>query len=220
MGPRLSVVVGLVAGLAAAVLFFVALVAFAPETGSAATPPPSLDGSPSPTPSASGPISSAGPAASGGSPESSLASDFMIGQPAPQLRVTQLGGDTIDLAALRGSPVWLEFMATWCPSCRDELPRMNDFASRYEDSGLVVVAVDVREDESIVAPFMSSLGVDFPVGLDADGSALSTWRGLALPLHYWVDASGVIRAGAVGAIGPDLMATNLGTILPGVDVTP
>jgi thiol-disulfide isomerase/thioredoxin len=144
----------------------------------------------------------------------------MIGQPAPALVVQQLGGGTIDLGDLKGKPVWVNFMATWCPPCRDELPRMVDFAGRYAEDGLVVIAVDVNEDEAEVAPFMSSVGVTFPVGLDPDGDAQETWRAAALPVHFWIDSAGIIRAGALGGIGPDIMAANLATILPGVDVTP
>ena len=59
-----------------------------------------------------------------------------------------------------------------------------------------------------------------PVGLDPEGDAQADWGAYALPVHFWVDASGIIRAGALGGIGPDIMATNLETILPGVDVTP
>ncbi len=144
----------------------------------------------------------------------------MVGQPAPPLVVDQLGGGIIDLANLKGQPVWVNFMATWCPPCRDELPLMVGFAARYAATGLVVIAVDVAEDEATVAPFMSEVGVTFPVGLDPDGAAQAAWRAAALPVHYWIDATGVIRAGAAGGIGPDIMAKSLATILPGVDVEP
>jgi thiol-disulfide isomerase/thioredoxin len=228
MGPRSAIVVGLLAGLMTAALAFAAVFALLPDdraTPSAPTLPPLPSPSPSPgaSPSAgsSGSPVPSGSSAPSGSAGSSGDAAFRIGQPAPALVVSQLGsGDTIDLAALLGKPVWVNFMATWCPPCRDELPRMVDFAARYADEGLVVLAVDVREDEALVAPYMTSLGVTFPVGLDGDGSAQAEWGAVALPVHYWVDATGVIRAGALGGIGPDIMASSLETILPGVDVTP
>jgi cytochrome c biogenesis protein CcmG, thiol:disulfide interchange protein DsbE len=143
-----------------------------------------------------------------------------VGQRAPALRLPQLGGGTIDLATLRGKPVWVNFMATWCPPCRDELPLMGGFAARYADKGLVVVAVDVKEDEASVASFMTSLNASIPVGLDADGKAQATWRAAALPVHFWIDSQGVVRDGAFGGIGPDVMVAGLRRILPGVNVTP
>jgi hypothetical protein len=97
---------------------------------------------------------------------------------------------------------------------------MNSFAARYVDTGLVVIAIDIREEEGTVAAFAQSLNAAFPIGLDPDGAAAAAWGALALPVHFWVDRDGIIRAGALGGIGPDVMAENLSTILPGVDVTP
>jgi cytochrome c biogenesis protein CcmG, thiol:disulfide interchange protein DsbE len=180
-----------------------------PSSGSAS---PGAGGSPPAGPS----TSPAGPSANG-SPATGL---FGVGEPAPALSVPQLGGGTIDLSALRGKPVWVNFMATWCLPCRDELPVMAGFAVRYQAQGLVVVPVDVREDDAAVKAFMSSLGVSFSTGLDRDGTAQAAWGALALPVHFWIDADGIVRDGALGEIGPDIMAHGLQAILPGVEVTP
>ena len=64
------------------------------------------------------------------------------------------------------------------------------------------------------------LAVAHPVEDGLDGSTITAWGALALPVHFWVDASGIIRDGAVGQVGPDLMADALSRILPGVTVTP
>jgi cytochrome c biogenesis protein CcmG/thiol:disulfide interchange protein DsbE len=84
-----------------------------------------------------------------------------------------------------------------------------------------VIAVDVREEEGVVAAFAEELGATFPLGLDADGSAAERWgAAAALPVHFWIDAEGIVRDGALGGIGPDIMAQGLEAILPGVAVTP
>ena len=145
---------------------------------------------------------------------------FHVGEPAPPLVVPQVGGGTIDLANLKGKPVWLNFMATWCPSCQDEFPLMNGFAARYADEGLVVIAVDVQEEEGAVAAFADGLGATFPLGLDSDRAAANAWDAIALPVHFWIDADGIVRDGALGGIGPDVMVEALKSIMPGVDVTP
>jgi thiol-disulfide isomerase/thioredoxin len=215
---RLPIVAGLLSGVLAAVLIVVAIVLLAPDpapsgpartAAPSASPPPSVSASATPLPSAS---ASASPAAVSG--------NFHVGQVAPPLRIPQVGGGTVDLAALRGRPVWVNFMATDCPPCRDEFPVMNGFAARYASTNLVVVAVDVREPERIADDFARSLGATFPVGLDTDGAAQAAWSALVLPVHFWIDASGIVREGALGGIGPDLMAHGLSTILPGVTVTP
>ena len=216
MWARLSIVAGLVVGVAVAGLVLGGILVFAPDPAPPSTPAPSVvAASAGPSPSATTvPTATPVPSASVGD------APFHVGQPAPALSVPQVGGGTIDLANLRGKPVWINFMATWCPSCQDEFPLMSGFAARYESTGLVVIAIDVREEEGAVAAFAEELGATFPLGLDSDGAAARTWDAIALPVHFWIDAEGIVRDGALGGIGPDVMARGLQTILPGVVVTP
>ena len=216
MWARLSIVAGLVVGVAVAGLVLGGILAFTPDPPPRSTPAPSL------TVASAGPTGLASPGSTSTPVPSASVVDapFHVGQPAPPLSVPQVGGGTIDLANLRGKPVWINFMATWCPSCQDEFPLMSGFAARYASTGLVVIAVDVREDEGAVAAFAEQLGATFPLGLDTDGTAAGTWDAVALPVHFWIDAEGIVRDGALGGIGPDVMAAGLKTILPGVDVTP
>ncbi len=218
MSPRLALLAGLVAGIAAAAGLLGAILVFAPEPVVAPTPPPSVAiATPTPEPT---PIDSDTPSASAEPSPSSTGGLFGVGLPAPALVVSQVGGGTIDLAALRGTPVWVNFMGTYCPPCVDEFPLMNGFAARYAEAGLVVLAIDVREEEGVVAAFAQRLGAMFPLGLDLDGSAADEWKaGAALPIHFWIDVDGIVRDAALGGIGPDIMARGLQTILPEVDVT-
>jgi thiol-disulfide isomerase/thioredoxin len=217
MRSRQPIVAGLLSGVLAAALLVVAAVVLAPDP--TPTPPRGPSRGPlSPLPSPSPSIAPASPRGRAGA--SAASANFHVGQTAPPLRIPQVGGGTVDLAALRGRPVWVNFMATNCPPCRDEFPVMNGFAVRYASTNLLIIAVDVRESETVADDFARSLGATFPVGLDADGSAQSTWAAFVMPVHFWVDASGIIREGALGGIGPDLMAHGLSTILPGVNVTP
>jgi thiol-disulfide isomerase/thioredoxin len=227
MWARLSIVAGLIAGILVAALVLGGILAFAPAPVSEPTPAPSVTlPSPSANPSSAvvpttSPEPSGSPDAGASGPTSSAAALFGIGEPAPALNVPQVGGGTIDLANLRGQPVWVNFMGTYCPPCQDEFPLMNGFAARYGETGLVVIAVDVREDEGTVAAFADRLNAVFPLGLDNDGSVAKAWKAdLVLPVHFWIDKEGIVRDGAFGGIGPDIMARGLGSILPGVDVTP
>jgi thiol-disulfide isomerase/thioredoxin len=212
---RLPIVAGLLSGVLAAALIVAAIVLLAPDPAPSAparTAATSVVASPSPTPT---PVPTVGLAS-----PSAVSGNFHVGQMAPPLRIPQVGGGTVDLAALRGRPVWVNFMRTDCPPCRDEFPLMNGFAVRYASTNLLVVAVDIREPETTADDFARSLGATFPVGLDTDGAAQAAWSAIVLPVHFWVDASGIIREGALGGIGPDIMAHGLQTILPGVTVTP
>lgn len=218
MGSRLSIVAGLLAGVVVALALLAGFVFVGPDPGGARA-----SASPSAVPSATAsqvavtqPPASATPVASG----SDVAENFHISEPAPSLVIPQVGGGTIDLVALKGTPVWINFMQTTCEPCLDEFPLMNGFAARYADAGLVIIAVDIREEEGAVATFAQSLSATFPLGLDTDGEAQRAWGAFALPTHYWIDKDGIVRDGALGGIGADIMARGVSKILPGVEVTP
>ena len=243
MRSAVTIVAGLLSGVLVAFGVLAALVFVGPDpVGLRPTPSPSAEpsliavASPSPSPSpslaasatgatGSGAVGSSAPSGSagaGGSPAPSDASaaGFHVGETAPPLVVSQLGGGTIDLMSLRGKPVWLSFVQTTCPSCVDDFPVMNDVKARYEGDGLVVMAVDIREDEDKVAAFAVRLNATFPIGLDGDGTAQAAWGTYTLPIHFWIDKDGIIRAGALGGAGRDVFAANLRKVMPGVTITP
>lgn len=220
MRSFIVIALGLVAGALAALGLAVAVYSLVPAapvpTAAPTSTPVAVLPTPTPTPT---PTPSPLPSESTGSGPTRSPSPFpLVGQPAPPLIAPSLDGVTLDLAAYRGKPVWLVFTATWCPSCRDEYPLMNGFAVRYAETGLVVLAVHVKEDAATVKPFVDGLNVAFPVALDGDGSRAATWDALALPVHYWIDEAGIVRDAALGGLGPEQMARSLGSILPGVTI--
>ena len=243
MRTLVAVLVGLAIGIGAAAGLGAALVALTPVPAVRVSPSPA-PALPSVSPAASAaagagtgpagatasPLASGAPPAAGSSPAAGTSpaaavpettSPFpLVGRAAPPLSAPQVGGGIIDLAALRGKPIWVVFTGTYCPPCRDEYALMNGFATRYADTGLVVLAIHVREGEETVAPFVSSLNIAFPVGLDPDGSRARTWDAAALPVHYFVDAQGIVRDAALGGQGAAVMVRGLKAILPGVTVTP
>jgi len=217
MESRAPIAAGLGSGVLVAVLLIVALVALGPAPQVARVSPTAPRSPVAASPTAARPTAPPPSASIVPSPGDQA---FHIGETAPSLVVPQVGGGTIDLAVLRGKPVWVNFMGTYCPPCRDEFPLMNGFYARYADDGLIVLAIDVREEEGTVAAFAQELNATFPIGLDADGSAQRAWEAVVLPVHFWIDAEGIIRDGALGGIGPDIMADGLRKIMPGVNVTP
>jgi hypothetical protein len=97
---------------------------------------------------------------------------------------------------------------------------MNGYLSRYGSNGLVVIAVDVRDEEGAVSNFALRAGATFPFGQDLDGGAQREWEAASLPAHYWIDADGVVRDATLGAVSTDRMAAGVRLVLPGVDVRP
>ena len=146
---------------------------------------------------------------------------FGVGEPAPPLTVAALGGGEIALSALKGKPVWVNFMATWCEPCRDEIPRMNALrgALRGHRAWWSWRSTCARTRPSSTRSHGSSRSRSRSAWTRT-ATAQSDWGAYALPVHFWIDADGIVRYGALGGIGPDIMAEGLQTILPGVTVTP
>lgn len=136
------------------------------------------------------------------------------GELAPPLEVDRLGGGTINLAALRGQVVWLNFLGSWCPRCRNELLLMEGYWTRLKGQGLAIVGVDVKESPEAAAAFVAQVGVTFPVGVDPTSTTRQYWGTSAMPVHVWIDAEGVVRGFAFGGIGPDQMEAGIRTVLP------
>jgi thiol-disulfide isomerase/thioredoxin len=241
MGGKLAIVLGFVVGMVVGAALIGAAIALVPPVGTA-TPEPAVTAAPVATPSPSAGPATAEPSVSepsvappsgspvptpatpapsaGQSPDASAADAFSIGQPAPPLVLASTSGETIDLGSLKGKPVWVSMMATSCPACRDELPLVQEYAARYEDAGLVVLLVDVKEDATTVQAFLDDLNVYLPAALDTDGSVQRAWGAADLPVHVWIDADGIVRKSAAAGIGPDVMAQGLQAIMPGETVTP
>jgi len=226
MGSRLSIAAGLVAGVIVALVLLVAFIFVGPDpgqprasAGASASPAADASGAASgaPSPSAGPSGGSSSPVASGGSGQ---VANFHMGEPAPSLIVPQVGGGTIDLAVLKGKPVWINFMQTTSEASKAEFPLMQGFADRYTEQDLVVIAVDIREDEETVLAFAQGLDSTLPLGLDTDGAAQQSWGAFALPMHYWIDKDGIVQDAASDGIGAETMLRGLTKILPGVEVTP
>ena len=175
---------------------------------------------PSPTPTTAPGLTLDPGGSASPSPSSAPDIGLAVGQQAPALIVDQLGGGTLDLSAYRGSPVWVNFMATWCPSCRDEIPQMLKYQAQLGDRGLVVGHVDVREDADAVAAFVQSFGLESPVGLDLVGRAQRAWGAFALPIHYFIDADGIVRSVMYGEPSPPMFEEALTKIIPGLSFEP
>ncbi|OED41724.1 hypothetical protein AB833_09265 [Chromatiales bacterium (ex Bugula neritina AB1)] len=119
--------------------------------------------------------------------------------PAPEFTLDSLEGESLQLADFKGQFVLLNFWATWCPPCLEEMPSMDEIYNRYKDQGFSVVAVSSDEEgQSIVQPFIDKLGVSFPVLLDTDKSVSGKYGAVNLPLSFLLNREGEVIAGAEG----------------------
>jgi len=118
---------------------------------------------------------------------------------APPLQLATLDGDIIDLAALRGKVVMVNFWATWCPPCVEEIPSLQRLYAATRERGLEILAVDVGEDEATMRKFLADKPTDFPVLMDKDASVFKRWGVHAFPTTLVLDRQHKIRYAVFGA---------------------
>ncbi len=126
--------------------------------------------------------------------------------PAPDLRLQDLQGKTIDLAQYRGRVVLINFWATWCPPCRKEFPSLGRVRQLFKPQEFEVLAVNVDEDRETALAFAGAPG--FPVLLDSNSKATMTWPVKGLPTSFIVDTQGRIAfslAGEQEFDGPEMV---------------
>jgi cytochrome c biogenesis protein CcmG, thiol:disulfide interchange protein DsbE len=140
------------------------------------------------------------------------AASSAVGKVAPNAPVTTLAGESMQLRALRGHPVWLNFFATWCPPCKAETP---DVEARYRalrSRSLEVLGIDQEESPQLVEPWIKKFGITFPVVID-EGPAAASYDVFMLPTSVFIDAGGIVRAVHIGQMTPSQMDTDLKRIL-------
>jgi thiol-disulfide isomerase/thioredoxin len=117
--------------------------------------------------------------------------------PSPDFTLPLLDGGTIRLHDLNGLTL-LNFWATWCPPCREEIPSLEALYRRFRDAGLELVAVDIQENKDAVAAFIQQFGMSFPVALDATGEVSMRYGIQSIPTTLLIDREGNIIASAIG----------------------
>jgi peroxiredoxin len=102
------------------------------------------------------------------------------------------------LSDYRGRPVLINFWATWCPPCRDEIPSMNRAWGKIAKENVAMLAINVGEDADTIFVFTADYPADFPILLDTDGEVIGQWPVKGLPTTYIVDPEGRIAYRAIG----------------------
>lgn len=122
------------------------------------------------------------------------------GKPARPIDLPTAGGGRWRLADQRGRPVLLNFWASWCAPCRDEMPSLARLARGQPADGLVVVGINYRESAATVTRFLSGLGIDMTTLLDADGSIAVAYTPRIFPSSVLFDRRGKPLGTVVGEL--------------------
>ncbi len=115
-----------------------------------------------------------------------------VGQLAPDFILQFADGTKTKLSDWQGQPVVLNFWATWCAPCREEMPEFVAAYERYQDDGLVIVGVNAQESASQAAGFIEDFNMAFPVALDARGDVQQLYNVRGLPTTVFIDREGRI----------------------------
>ena len=112
---------------------------------------------------------------------------------APALELSDLDGKTHKLADYRGKVVLVNFWATWCEPCREEMPSIERLRASLEGRPFAVLAVNLAEPESRIRKFLDAMPLRFAVLLDRDAKVARAWQAKILPATYIVGPDGMIR---------------------------
>jgi len=139
-----------------------------------------------------------------------------VGDTAPAFTLKTLDGNSVSLSDFKGHPVVINFWASWCPPCRDEMPVMVEAYRVHKDSGLIILAVNGRDQETSLRPvrrFVAEFQMPFPVLLDEHGSLRKRYRLRGLPTSVFIGADGLVRGLIIGPFTPATFETHLNEIL-------
>jgi thiol-disulfide isomerase/thioredoxin len=128
-----------------------------------------------------------------------------VGEPVEDIRFQGIEQSQMTLSQFRGQVVLLNFWATWCVPCKDEMPLLQKYFE-VRQGKMVVIGVNSQESEADVKTYMYSNNITFPIALDASGELSRKFIIQGYPTTYFIDASGVIRAEHIGALNETLLA--------------
>ena len=132
--------------------------------------------------------------------QSSKYEPLTVGKPAPDFSLPNLDDKTVKLSDYRGKVIFLNFWATWCKPCREEMPSMEVMHKSLEKDGLVVLAVSLDRvtTKKDIPPFIKSMNLTFPVLVDSWGQTDKRYKLMGVPETYIIDQDGILREKVIG----------------------
>ena len=117
---------------------------------------------------------------------------------APDFTLKAEDGRTYRLSGYRGKVVILNFWATWCPPCREEMPSMERAWKKIKAKGIVILAVNIGEDEDTIFEFTGTYPVSFPLPMDRHGTVIKKYPVIGLPTTFIINPKGMVTHQVIG----------------------
>jgi cytochrome c biogenesis protein CcmG, thiol:disulfide interchange protein DsbE len=127
----------------------------------------------------------------------------VTGSPAISFELKSLDGKPVGLANFRGKPLVMNFFASWCDPCRDEMPLINELASKAAKDGYNVLGIAVEDGRAAVMEFAKETKLVFPIALDLNSTVKRAYRIFGPPATFFIDSQGIIRDVVLGPITAD-----------------
>jgi cytochrome c biogenesis protein CcmG, thiol:disulfide interchange protein DsbE len=124
----------------------------------------------------------------------------VTGSPASSFELKSLEGKPVALANFRGKPLVMNFFATWCDPCRDEMPLINELAFKGVKEGYSVLGIAVEDGRAAVMEFAKEAKLVFPIALDLNSTVKRSYRIFGPPATFFIDGQGIIRDIVLGPI--------------------
>jgi peroxiredoxin len=157
----------------------------------------------------------AGPEPPDGKSPTASVEGTQVGNLAPDFQLQNLDGQTVSLGNLQGKPVLINFWATWCGYCVDEMPYIQEIYEEWSDKGLVVLAINIGESSSKAEEFMQSQNLSFTVLLDTKQDVAQRYNVTGIPTTFFIDKDGIIQDKVIGAFQNKTQIENrLSKIIP------
>lgn len=135
-----------------------------------------------------------------GSTSSDSGTARWAGKEAPDFALKDLAGNVVRLSNLKGKPVLVNFWATWCPPCKEEMPAIEKAYQKYRDLGWVFLGLDMKEDAATVSKFVKDGKYSWTFLLDSDGHAAASYLVTGVPESYLVDRNGLVQDFKIGGM--------------------
>jgi thiol-disulfide isomerase/thioredoxin len=113
--------------------------------------------------------------------------------PAPEFSLAALGGQKLSLSQYKGQVVMINFWATWCGPCRQEMPLLDAMYKKYKKMGFTLIGVNVEPDSKAAEAFLKTTPVSFPVAFDPDSSVSKLYSVQGMPSSVIIDRKGNAR---------------------------
>ncbi|PLR81011.1 thiol:disulfide interchange protein [Bacillus canaveralius] len=134
------------------------------------------------------------------------------GNRVPNFELTDIEGKKVILEELRGKKLLLNFWASWCPPCKEEMPYMQEMYEKYQKDGYEILAVNstvTEKNRQDAVDFVKKYGLTFPIPMDERNEVSSRFEILTYPTSLFIDSDGIIRSRIIGGVNKEFLEDEL-----------